>query len=327
MSKLAMTLFLLAMASASAGPAEFRGVNKLAAAVHNLNGEFLFYFSNGNQIRLLNRGAIVPLNLAGRLATSDGCCAHHAMPSLSADGRQIAYVRLKSANPRTEVAVIYDLESQKEREIFEAGIVWSVAWSPNGERLAAVADRAGDHSHSLHLINVLSGEVTSLFHDSLDVNGAKYLISDHAPPSWNRNGTQVALEARSGPSSAILLWDIEANQFHKLAEGGNPSWSPAQDEIAFFDPRSRKCFLISSDGSAQKVLFAAGEGPFKSKSAAFFFPIVWSPDGKQLLFHQWVDSDIVTEIYRLDLSKGKIHPLARTEVQIINWREGRQSSR
>lgn len=323
MSKLAMTLFLMAMALASSGPAEFRGVNKLAVALHNLNGDFFLYFSNGNQIRLLNRGAIVPLNLDSYLITSDGCCAHHAMPSLSADGRRIAYVRLKSAHPRAEVAVIYDLASQKEGEVFEAGIIWSVAWSPNGERLAAVADRADDHSHSLYLINVLSGQVTSLSYNSLDVNGEKYVISDHAPPSWNRTGTQLAVETRSGPSSAILLWDIARNQFHKLAEGVNPSWSPTQDEIAFFDPHSRKCFLINSDGSAQKMLFAAGEGPFKSKSAAFFFPVVWSPDGKQLLFHQWVDSDIVTEIYRLDLSTGKAQPLARTEVQIVNWRESR----
>ena len=328
MSKYIFQFWLIAFALAGTGVDRFGGVRHLAAVLRNTNAEFLVYFNNGNQIGLLDRGSVVPLNLETNLGSPGRCCPHHATPSLSPNGRSVAYVRLKSEQPRREVISVYDLSDKNERELFQAEMIWGISWSPDGKHLAVVADRAPEQSHNLYLINAVPDSPAQLSHGLLELEGGKYVVSDHAPPSWNTTGTQLAVEVRPEPAkttsgSAIVLWDVAANRFHKLADGINPSWSPAQDLIAFMDSDAKRCFTIKSDGSDQKLLFAMGQGPFKSQSSAFFFPAVWSPDGKQMLFHKLADADMVIDIYKFDLLTGKTHHLGRADVQVVDWRESR----
>lgn len=327
MSKYIIQVWLIAFLLAGTGVQRFGGVKHLAVALQNTQAEFLVYFNNGNQIGLLERGSVAPLNLESNLGTPGRCCPHHATPSLSPDARSIAYVRLKSGQPRLEVISVYDVSSTNEKELFPAEMIWGISWSPDGKRLAVVADRAPEQSHNLYLINAAPDSLAQLTHGMLELEGAKYIVSDHAPPSWNATGTLLAVEVRPEPAkttqrSAIVLWDVAANRVHKLAEGINPSWSPAQDLIAFMDPDAKKCFTIKSDGSDQKLLFAMGQGRFKSPLSAFFFPPVWSPDGKQLLFHKLADADMVIDIYKFDLLTGKTQHLSKADVQVVNWREG-----
>jgi Tol biopolymer transport system component len=312
---------MIALLLAGAGMEKFRGANRLASALKETNAEFLVYFINGNEIGLINHGTIVPLNAESRW-TAGACCPHHATPSLSAGSREIAYARLKSAQPRREQLDIYNLETSAQKNVFEAEVVWGISWSPQGNRLAVVADQSPNRVHNLYIVDKLSGTATQLSQDSLEIEGVRYTVSDHAPPSWNHEGTQLAVELRSEQSKksearVIVLWDLVARNFRKIANGINPAWSPTQDLIAFYDSDSRICFTIKSDGSDRKLLFSV-----EPKAAPLFFSPVWSPDGTKILFHQWVDADVITDLYQFDLQKRKAKHLARSELQVVNWRSG-----
>jgi len=325
----AKVLSLLYIAALLAGTSisEFRGASKLANSIKDETTQLLVYANNANVPGILKRGAILPLNLDTHLTLPGGCCSHRATPSLSPDARSIAYVHLSDGQPRREAVTIYNVEDQSQRAVFEAEVIWGISWAPGGERLALVADRAPDQGHNLYIVDLSSNAVTQLSHGTVHIDGNEYAISNHAPPSWNQVGSQLAVEVRStheqpenSAAGSIVLWDIEAHQLRKLTDGVDPAWSPAADGIAFFESSRQKCFTIRSDGSEKKLLFALGKRPFPSKSAPLFYPIVWSPDGKQLIFHQWVDADLITDTYRLDLVNGKLSFIGSSELQVVNWR-------
>jgi len=325
-----MKAWLIAVLLAGTGITDFRGPLKLAASIKDAKTELLVYSNNGNDVGLLTKGAVVPLNLQTNLWAPGGCCLHPATPSLSPDGRRIAYVHLASAQPRREVISIYDRDSQEQKEVFQAEIIWGISWSPDGARLAVIADRAADQAHNLFLVDQSSKAASQLTHGSFNLGYKKYIVSVHAPPSWNNAGNRLAVEVRTAEvaaensaSSAIAVWNLETNEVRKLVDGVDPAWSRSEDVIAFFEPSRTKCFTVRPDGSEKKLLFTLGEKGFASRSTLLSFPVVWSPDGKELIFHQWVDADLVTDVYRLDLARGKPRFLSRSEVQVVSWRQTR----
>jgi Tol biopolymer transport system component len=323
-----MKLLLLAAVLTGTGISEFRGASRLATAMESEAAEFLVYANNANSLGVLSKGVSLPLGLDTRLLIPGSCCSHRATPSLSLDGQHLAFVRLAAGQPRREAVTIYDLGSKSQKTVFEAEVVWSVSWAPQGDRVAVVADRAPDMGHNLYIVGLASDEVNQLSHGSVPVNKADYTVSNHAPPSWNGAGTQLAVEVRSARAkddgaSLIVIWDIEGNQLHQLTDGVDPAWSPAGDTIAFFEKSRQKCFTIRADGGERKLLFALGKKPFASQSAPLFYPIVWSPDGGQLIFHQWVDADLITDIYKLNVTSRRLKLMGRSELQVVNWRMSR----
>jgi Tol biopolymer transport system component len=244
---------------------------------------------------------------------------------MSQDGEQVAYVALSSARPRLENVSIWDVHANRRRQVFEAGTIWSISWAPGGRRLAVIADRIAGRERNLYVVDLNSMTTSQLSHGPLQVGSREYSVSNTAPPSWNQDGSRLAVETRSSSepseqeSSSILVWELATNQFWKLSDGVDPAWSPAGDVIAFFSASRQTCFTIKPDGSGRTMLFSVAEGKFGSNSLPLFFPVVWSPDGMQLIFHQWVEADLVTDVYRFDLKTGKPKRLGRTELQVVNW--------
>jgi len=321
-------IWLIAALMAGSGIGQFQGPSRLAASIKDGKTALLVYSSNGNDVGLLTKGVVLPLDLKTQFWSSGNCCLHQAIPSLSPDGSRIAYVRVTSVKPRREAINIYDRATSKEQEVFQSEMIWSVSWDPRGDRLAVIADKASEPGHNLYLLDLASNAVSQVTHGPIKLADRTYTVSNHGAPSWNSAGSQLAMELRiageqaeNSTSSVIVLLNLETNEFVKLSEGVDPAWSPAQDLIAFFEPSRKKCFTIRSNGNEKKLLFALGEKGFPSRSALLVFPVVWSPDGRELLFHQWVDADLITDVYRLDLTNGRPKFLSRSEVQVVNWRE------
>jgi len=321
--------WLIAGLLLGASIARFQGPSRLAASIKDTKTELLVYSSNGNDVGLLTKGSVEPLSFDTHLSVAGGCCLHPATPSLSPEGRRVAYVHLASAQPRREGIKIYDRDSHDEKDIFQANLIWGISWAPTGDRVAVIADIAGEPGHNLYVIDVTSGKRTELTSQGvLDLGGAQYTLSSHVAPSWNAAANRLAVEVRSAgakaensASSTIALWDIQTNQVLKLTDGVDPAWSQAKDVIAFFEPSRQKCFTVRPDGSEKKLLFALGTKGFGSKLSLLSFPVVWSPDGNQLIFHQWVDADLITDVYRFDLLSGRAKYIGRSEVQVVNWQE------
>jgi Tol biopolymer transport system component len=305
--------------------ANFRGLPKLSAFSKDAHARLLVYFNNENEFTLITQGEPVRLALDTHLWIRESCCAHRATPSLSHDGNRIAFVHLASAQPRREAIGILDVATGATTDVFTASAIWGISWSAHDGRLAAVAD-ADEPGHNIYLIDLAARSSHQLTHGKLDFTGVSYMVSDHAPPSWNPNGEEIAMElqrfggVRSGPQSVVAVWEIGSNQVRKLADGVEPSWSPAGDSISFFDPERMNCFAIKPDGSDRKLLFSASKGFLSGGRAPMFFPVVWSPDGKRVLWHEWVDADLQTEIYELDLATGRSRRVGKSELQVVNWR-------
>ncbi|HEY6250302.1 MAG TPA: hypothetical protein VI685_10090 [Candidatus Angelobacter sp.] len=307
---------------------EFQGPARLSGSIRDSKTRILVYSSNGNDVGVLRKGSVEPLSQDTHLSVAGGCCLHPATPSLSPGGGRIAYVHLSSAHPRREGINIYDRDSRTEKEIFQANLIWDISWAPGGDRLAVVADASGEQGHILYVIDLASNAINRLSHGPLSVSDRQYTISNYAAPSWNGAGTRLAIEVRNAGalaensgSSAIVLWDVQTNEVSKLADGVAPAWSRTKDVIAFFSPSRKQCFTVRPDGSEKKLLFALGTKGFGSRLSLLTFPVVWSPDGNQLIFHQWVDADLIIEVYRLDLLSGRVKSLGKSEVQVVDWRE------
>lgn len=308
----------------------FHGAIQLADSTKNEDAELLTYDGNGNNIGIIKGGKFLTLELQTDLWASGTCCAHRATPSLSQDGEQVAYVTLTSAQPRRETLSISDLRDGKQTPVFEAEAIWSVSWAPEGKRLAVVADRVSEQTRNLYIVDLASTVLNRLTSGTF-TDGLDYSISNDSPPSWSPNGRRLAIEIRTATEQAVSdqgrsigLWDLDTNEFQKLVDGRDPAWSPSGSEIAFLEPSRRACFTVKPDGSGKAVLFSLRKKPFGPATSPLFFPVVWSPDGTQLIFHQWVDADLVSEVYRLDVKSGHLKFLSRTELQVVNWRKNKQ---
>jgi len=312
---------------ASAMAKDFTGMPRLARFSRTANATVLVYFNNENIFAVLNHGNAVPLHIDTQLWRPEFCCAHRATPSLSRDGRRIAFVSLKGTNPRREAVNILDLETWKRKEICEDVFVWGISWSPAGDRIAVIADDEGTKRHGVRVLDAETGQtVTNI--DNAAFAGERYLISDYVPPSWSQDGTRLAIEVRRpGPgannstSSAIVIWELASGKLLKLSDGTDPSWSPQGDEIAYFDASRRNCYVIAPNGTHKNLLFSSTKGVLGfGGHAPLFFPVVWAPDGHALVFHEWVDADLITEVYEFNLKARKTRHVGRSELQVVNWR-------
>lgn len=316
-----------ALLAPSDPPRQFNGVAEVTAFSKSANTEMLAYFPNANVVLLMRKGDSVPLQLDTSLSAIKGCCAHRATPALSHRGERIAYVHVLPGQPRREAIAVYDVAAGKATDVFESAAVWSVAWSPDDARLAAVADGDTAEGRNVYLIVPDAGQPAERMHVRLDINNVEYQVSNYSTPSWEPGGKRLALELRrrgmgagNSSSSVIGVLDLDTKAAKELAEGVEPSWSPVGDEVAYFARDRKRCFGVKADTGEKRLLFSVGRLGAGAGRGPLFYPVVWSPDGSQLLFHQWADPDLITNIYKVDLATGKAKKMGRTEIQVVNWR-------
>ena len=218
-------------------------------------------------------------------------------PRLSPDGQQVIYTRQwidKVNDTRKSSLWIIDADGSRNRFLVDGS---GARWSPNGDRIAFVADG--------------EPEGPQIFVRWMDAEGATSQITrvERAPGdlSWSPDGEQVAFTMTVRERNT---WPIE---MPKAPEGATWTESPRiierldyrQDRQGFTDDLYRHLFVVPASGGTPRQLT---DGNWDHTGTE------WAPDGRRILFrslrvadadYEWRES----EIYAVDVASGDIRQL------------------
>ncbi len=141
--------------------------------------------------------------------------------------------------------------------------VRSVAWSPDGTRLATGADDG-----KARVWDVATGKDTALDHGGAAVHSV----------AWSPDGTRLATRAGDGKAR---VWDVATGKDTALDHGGAFVWSVA------WSPDGTRLATGAGDGKARVWDVATGKDTALDHGKAFVGSVAWSPDGTRLA--TWAD--------------------------------------
>jgi serine/threonine protein kinase/WD40 repeat protein len=242
------------------------------------------------------------ISAAGTIWEADtGKCVLNAEPSLNLwgkaawnpSGSQVAWATVADDS----AIYLYDLKSCKVRE-FRGHLtsVWSVAFSPDGKRLAS-----GSLDNTVAIWDVATGERL----DSLPT------VNHVGDVEWSPDGKQLAAGIAYG-KSAVQVWDTVAREWLEIRENRGSdrvriSWRPDGNQIAVCTA-NRWYLLNPSDGtiSQQHEFSTRGSG----------YDVAWNPDGSQLAIAQGEQAIVWDAKEYKELSRliGHLEP-----IQSVTW--------
>ena len=245
------------------------------------------------------------------LAPSTGSGSVNASPSLSPDGRYIAFLSQKDlfsidlfvAEVETG-RIIRKLSSANSDQHIDAlrYIDSSGTWSPDSRQFAYVAFSGGDNQ--IVIVDSDNGRVTDRL--GFEEIGA---ISN---PAWSPDGRHLAFSGSVGGISDLFVYDLETEETTRLTNDKfadlQPTWSPDGQTIAFATDRGPETNfelltyskfqigLIDVPTSEIRVLPIFGDVKHMNPQ--------YSADGSSLYFIS--DQDGFADVYEVSLQSGDI---------------------
>lgn len=262
----------------------------------------------------LMEGRAVPTE-QGRLllAPSTGSGTVNSSPSLSPDGRYVAFLSEKDlfsidlflADAETG-EIIRKLASAASDPHIEAlrYIDSSGTWSPDSRFFAYVVFAKGDNE--LVIVNSDNGAVTQRI--GFVDEGIGALVN----PAWSPDGRFIAFSGSVGGISDLFLYDLEAGSTVRLTNDKfadlQPAWSPDGRTLAFTSDRGPQTNFESLTYS--RFQLALIDVASRDVSTVPVFGNVkhinpqYSADGTRLYFIS--DQDGFSDIYELTMASGAV---------------------
>ena len=204
---------------------------------------------------------------AGQPAVDDGV---DRGGSLVSEEGQIAFTRTPKETGTDIEADIYTINvdgSGERRLTHTPDIDGLTSWSPDGQRLAFVSDRAGGGNWEIYL---------------MDSDGTHQRRLTRTPEqdedfvAWSPDGEKLAYVTGSfGYDPSLWVMNADGSGHKKrLVDGTWPSWSPDGEERIVYTTVSggERLAVMNADGSGRREL------PGRAYEAA------WSPDGKRFAY-------------------------------------------
>jgi Tol biopolymer transport system component len=245
------------------------------------------------------------------LAPSTGAGKQNVSPSVSPDGRYVAFLSEKDlfsvdlflADARTG-EILKKLVSADTDPHFEAlrFIDSAGTWSPDGKFFAFVVFADGDNQ--LAILDVEDRDVVQRI--------ATEGIGAISNPAWSPDGGTIAFSGQVGGMSDLFLVDVETEEVTRLTDDKHadfqPAWSPDGRTIAFVSDRGPETdfeMLRYSDYRIALLDVPTGQvdvlelfGNTKHINPQF------TPTGEGLYFVS--DQDGFQDIYLLDLTSNEV---------------------
>jgi Tol biopolymer transport system component len=158
-------------------------------------------------------------------------------PSVSRDGKLVAYARVRAAEPRRVLAVsTYSITEHKPTDYTEGDFAGAIAITPDGSKLAYSPRNSGiGGANHIHIIDLKTRQ---------DTTGPEIPNSWRDTASWSPDSKRLAYNF----NFEMRVWDSETGRVTSLGDGGALSWSPSGEWIAYFDSsgyeESTSCSVI-----------------------------------------------------------------------------------
>jgi Tol biopolymer transport system component len=234
---------------------------------------------------------LIVLALACGCAEQQEAAVDHS-GELSSEEGQIAFMRARDFDPPNMEADIYitNVDGTGERRLTDSpGLDGFPTWSPDGQRITFVSDRAGDGNWEIY---VMDSDGT---HQRRLTNTPE---QDEALPAWSPDGEQIAYATDFIGDGQLWVMNTDGSNRQQLGSGLFPNWSPDGEQIAYTTYLGKAYLAVmNADGSERRSLgtsvlqrllsIGGGDEP------------AWAPDDERIAY-VFERSEDNSEIYMMD---------------------------
>ncbi|MEE2668994.1 MAG: peptidase S9 [Gemmatimonadota bacterium] len=255
------------------------------------------------------------------LAPSTGAGTQNVSPSVSPDGRWVAFlsekdlfgIELYIADARTGeierklVSANADPHFDALRFIDSAG-----DWSPDASKFVFTVFAQGDNE--LAIVDVESGDIEK----KIDLEGIGAITS----PTWSPDGQYIAFSGMNGGVSDIYSWDVTTGAVRQLTDDKysdfQPTWSPDGSTIAFVSDRGLTTNFESLEYENPLLAFLDFETTqvttLKVFGAGKHINPQYAPDGRSIYFVS--DQDGFSDIYQYAFRTADVRRISRLQTAV-----------
>ncbi len=183
---------------------------------------FMSYRDGNNEIYVMDADGGNPQNLTNN-ADPNGH-PNDEDPSWSPDGAHIVFSARREGHVVHNLDTVYeiyvmDADGGNEQRLTEnRNNDWNPAWSPDGNRIAFMADRKGDFvSFDIYVMDADGGNQQKLTnHRGWD-----------GSPSWSPNGERIAFVSERDGNTEIYVMDADGGNLQNLTNNPGGDFGPA----------------------------------------------------------------------------------------------------
>jgi Tol biopolymer transport system component len=228
--------------------------------------------------------------------------AANGLPSVSPDGRRIAFVGRRGGRDRL---FVIDIDGTHEREVKGASTDARMPrWSTTGELLFS---GAGADTGKVFAVNIDTGKPRLV----VSVAGRS--------PNLSPDGTRVLYLVGPWTSTALVVVDTDGSNARTLAGGRttawNGTWSPEGRRVAYTYGDSShvlQVHVVGVDGRGDQAVTHTTADQGSAQMPA------WSPEGRRLALQVNHAQTHSSEIWIVDLSNGGVHRLSRPDARFLD---------
>ena len=237
-------------------------------------------------------------DLVSKNLTEESRYSHNIKPVWSPSGDIIAYVTgnegfleivLMSAKTGERIKRVtkqFFREKYEEIRTDFGGFGRSLAWAPDGDRIAFIA-KHHDANYLLE-VNILTEELTGYFELHFD---------NVTSPDYDGSGERIVFSALKEGQTDLYVIELLTGEVDRLTfdpfNDTHPSWHPRTGEIVYASERGGKNRLVLMN-LTQRTERVLTEGTYNAISPT------WTPDGKSILFCS--DRQSIYDIHKIAIS-------------------------